>query len=539
MATITRIVNQRLRPTFALLLLTGLAAAGWLTFHSREPEYQGKQLTGWLRELEAAPDLASPKWRESVAAIRTIGTNGLPTLITMLGGADSRWKVQAITLIQDTANVDLSESLADADQRRARLGFQVLGRTARPAIPKLAELAETSAPALAERAFLAMLEIGGPETVPPLLKLLTNLNPARQIMAANYLGQLRSQARDAVPALVQALSGSDAELRANAARALGNIGLDAPRAVPALSSTLADPDSRVRAAAAMALGAFGSEAESALPALRELSDDPDEFGRRVIPRAIVRVQCELDEGGIIRGPKESKRIALVFTGHEFAEGGETILNELAQRQGRASFFLTGSFLLNPQFKKLVSQMVTDGHYLGPHSDKHLRYCTGDETRRTMVSEEEFTGDLLANAAKIPGQGFGERRSSRYFLPAFGSYNREIVDWTRQQRWTLISHTPATRSSADDTGEADTNFVSSQAIFDSIMKQEREDPRGLNGFILLFQLGSGPGRADKFHLRFGELLDALGGQGYQFVRVDELLGPIRVTNAPNRMAFPAR
>lgn len=532
-------MNKRLRLAFALLLLTVLAGAGWLMLHAREPEHQGKKLTAWLRELEAAPDMAAPKWRESVAAIRAIGTNGLPTLLTMLGGDDSRWKAQAVTLIQDTANVDLSESLAEADHRRARIGFQVLGRSARPAIPKLAVLAATSNPALAERAFLALLEIGGPETIPPLLNMLTNPSPARQLMAANYLGQLRSQARGAVPPLVLALSGSDAELRATAARALGNIGLDAPLAVPALTRTLSDADSRVRVAAAMALGAFGTKAESALPALRELPDDPDQFGRRVIPRSIVRVQCELRDGGIVRGPKEPKHIALVFTGHEFAEGGRTILHELAQRQGRASFFLTGTFLQNSQFKSLVSQMAADGHYLGPHSDKHLLYCTWDETRRTLVSEEEFTGDLLANAAKIPGQNFGERRFSRYFLPAFEHYNREIVDWTRQQRWTLINFTPGTRSNADYTSEADTNFVSSAAIFDSIVKQEREDPHGLNGFILLLHLGSGPGRADKFHLRFGELLDTLGGQGYQFVRVDELLGPRRETNAPNRMAFPAR
>ena len=105
--------------------------------------------------------------------------------------------------------------------------------------------------------------------------------------------------------------------------------------------------------------------------------------------------------------------------------------------------------------------------------------------------------------------------------------------------TLINFTPGTRSNADDTGEADPNFVSSQAIFDSILKQEREDPQGLNGYILLFHLGSGPGRADKFHLRFGELLDTLGSKGYQFVRVDELLGPRRETNAPNQTVLPAR
>jgi hypothetical protein len=169
----------------------------------------------------------------------------------------------------------------------------------------------------------------------------------------------------------------------------------------------------------------------------------------------------------------------------------------------------------------------------------LRYCAGDAARRTLVSEQEFTGDLLANTAKIPGPGFGERRFSRYFLPAFEQYNREIVDWTRQQRWTLINLTPGTLSNADDTGEADKNFVSSPAIFDSILKQEREDPHGLSGFILLFHLGSGPARTDKFHLRFGELLDTLGGKGYQFVRVDELLGPRRETNAPNRSFLPAR
>lgn len=73
-------------------------------------------------------------------------------------------------------------------------------------------------------------------------------------------------------------------------------------------------------------------------------------------------------------------------------------------------------------------------------------------------------------------------------------------------------------------EGQTNFVSSQAIFDSILQREREDPDGLDGFILMFHLGSGPGRADKFHPRFGELLDALAARGYTFVRVDELFEP---------------
>src|SRR5208283_3242833 len=117
-----------------------------------------------------------------------------------------------------------------------------------------------------------------------------------------------------------------------------------------------------------------------------------------------------------------------------------------------------------------------------------------------------------------------RRQVRCFLPPYEHYNQEIVDWAKEMGLTLINFTPGTRSNADYTGEAEKNFVSSKTIFDSIVVQERQDPHGLNGFILLLHIGSGPGRADKFPARFAELLDCLAGKGYQFVRVDELLEP---------------
>ncbi len=114
---------------------------------------------------------------------------------------------------------------------------------------------------------------------------------------------------------------------------------------------------------------------------------------------------------------------------------------------------------------------------------------------------------------------------RYFLPPYEWYNAEIVDWTRAFGMTLVNYTQGTRSNADYTEEGTRQFVSSQAIFDSIMRREREDPHGLNGFILLLHLGAGPGRADKFHARFGELMDALAARGYEFVRLDALLDPV--------------
>lgn len=243
---------------------------------------------------------------------------------------------------------------------------------------------------------------------------------------------------------------------------------------------------------------------------------------------------ETRHGAITRGPTGEKRIALIFTGHEFADGADTILRELLRHNAHASFFLTGAFLANPEFTPLLRRMQEGGHYLGPHSDRHLLYCEWDEARTTRVSRDEFESDLLANVARLPaGQGESDELE-RWFVPPFEHYNNEIAAWSTSLGWKLINFTPGTRSNADYTGEADANFVSSRLILDSILKREREDPHGLNGFLLLLHVGSGPGREDKFHDRFGELLDELAAKGYQFVRVDELLHPCTPTGDSARL-----
>jgi peptidoglycan/xylan/chitin deacetylase (PgdA/CDA1 family) len=249
---------------------------------------------------------------------------------------------------------------------------------------------------------------------------------------------------------------------------------------------------------------------------------PAAAGREPAP-ALPSSHFEVREGGIVRADLKTKSIALAFTGHLFAEGGQTILDELAKHEARGAFFFTGEFCANTNFAALIERIRHDGHYLGPHSDQHLLYCPWDGTKRTLVTRDEFRSDLEANLQKIVK--FGVKRADlRYFLPPYEHYNRDIAAWTDELSMTLVNFSPGTRSNADYTGEADTNFVSSQAIFDSIVAKEREQPHGLNGFILLLHIGSGPGRADKFHPRFGELLDYLARKGYRFVRVDELLEP---------------
>lgn len=231
---------------------------------------------------------------------------------------------------------------------------------------------------------------------------------------------------------------------------------------------------------------------------------------------------ELRDGGIVRGPRTEKRIALQLTGHEFAEGADTVLDALGRRGAKASFFLTGDFLRRPEFAGVVARIRDDGHYLGPHSDKHLLYCAWSPDKPTLVDRPAFVRDLEDNLRALEAHGVA-RGGVRYWVPAYEHYNSEIARWSEELGVRLVNFTPGTRSNADYTGEADANFVPSERIAASILEREKSEPDGLNGFLLLMHIGAGPGRRDKLHARLGELLDRLAERGYSFVRVDALLG----------------
>lgn len=226
-------------------------------------------------------------------------------------------------------------------------------------------------------------------------------------------------------------------------------------------------------------------------------------------------------GAVTRGPQDSRRLSLVFTGHGFGEGGDTILDELKKKNAKGTFFLTGDFLANPQFDRLVRRIVDEGHYLGPHSDKHLLYCEWSADRKTLVSKEAFSNDLRANLDKIAKLGV---TPPRYFMPPYEHFNDDIKRWASELGLTVVDFTRGTRSNADYTDDKAKNYVTSKTIFDSIIQRESADPHGLNGFLLLLHIGVGPARTDKFHTRFGDLMDRLAGKGYEFVRVDTLLEP---------------
>ena len=228
-----------------------------------------------------------------------------------------------------------------------------------------------------------------------------------------------------------------------------------------------------------------------------------------------------EHGGITRGDRSSKKMALVFTGDEFAEGETVIADALQKHNVSASFFLTGRFYRTRGNRQIIERLKKDGHYLGPHSDEHLLYAEWSDRNKLLVTREGFERDLNNNYAAMRPYGIS-RRDSPLFMPPYEWYNATITDWTAAMGLRLINFTPGTRSNADYTTPDDKAYIGSDDILKRIREYEGKDAAGMNGFILLSHIGAGPKRADKFHDRVDELIAWLKSKNYELVRVDILL-----------------
>lgn len=226
-------------------------------------------------------------------------------------------------------------------------------------------------------------------------------------------------------------------------------------------------------------------------------------------------QYQFVQGGIVRGDTSKKEMALVFTGHEFADGGLYIQKYLKSTETPASFFFTGDFLR--KYSTLAKDLSEEGHFVGAHSDKHLLYCSWEKRDSILVSKKQLLDDLKKNNEELEKLGI---KKSKWFMPPYEWYNTEISNWLKEEGVQIVNFTSGTLSTADYTTLAMKNYRDTETIMKSIYKYEEE--KGFNGFILLVHIGTEPERIDKLYYRLPELVAYLKRKGYSFKRIDDIL-----------------
>jgi len=224
-----------------------------------------------------------------------------------------------------------------------------------------------------------------------------------------------------------------------------------------------------------------------------------------------------ENGAIIRKDPGKKEIFLLFSADEYGDGFDHILSVLSKHNAGASFFLTGNFLRNPGFSSVVRRIISDGHFLGPHSDRHLLYASWEKRDSLLVTRDLFQTDLLQNYRELKKEN-ATREKTLYYLPPYEWYNSAIASWTADLGAELINFTPGTGTNADYTTPDMTNYRLSDELLARLKSFESTDPLGLNGALILIHPGTHPDRTDKFYHKLDEIIKYFTSKGYTFTRL---------------------
>jgi peptidoglycan/xylan/chitin deacetylase (PgdA/CDA1 family) len=219
-------------------------------------------------------------------------------------------------------------------------------------------------------------------------------------------------------------------------------------------------------------------------------------------------------GAVVRRDPAKKEVFLIFSADSMFEGGNKVLDVLKKHKSYGSFFLTGNCLRMAEHKALIQRIIKEGHYVGPHSDKHLLYAPWDNRQKTLVGGDSLRNDIMLNVRELEKFGISADKQL-WFLPPYEYYNAETVRVSATLGLRVMNLTPGSLTNADYTTPSMRNYRSSQTLIDHVLDMDKNGT--LNGAILLVHPGVSNSRPDKLYDRLDELMTALAKKGYSFKR----------------------
>jgi hypothetical protein len=140
------------RPRFIRIVLVVVLVLGCLSlsiFRAREPRYQGRTLSEWIKDAPEPPgSVMTPRdktksvesdvaWQASSNAVKQIGSNAVPFLLNWVRGSLSPQRERLSNWLDDHPALHFKVKSAAECYRSALFGFDVLGSDAKPAWPAL------------------------------------------------------------------------------------------------------------------------------------------------------------------------------------------------------------------------------------------------------------------------------------------------------------------------------------------------------------------------------------------------------------------
>ncbi len=286
-------MKWRLLITSSILL--ALIIAGGLAFdrRQREPVYQGKTVTEWIRDYWINSQggtnhiVAVSGGRLSMIGnspardtLRKLGPAAIPAMLAALR-KDQGVLASGYERVYQKLDPSWQRSLPrpaplNLMQANAKFAFGELHDVMRPAIPKLIELLANKDPSVhaAVTEVLSQMRFNSESYADSWNRLLAS--PLSNRYAVEVIGKFISSRTPAVKAaLLKALEDPDVEVRAEALDLLARDSEQTVNSIAAIGGRLHDPDPRIRGRAIELLGYFTEYDKTALPDLVYATHDSD------------------------------------------------------------------------------------------------------------------------------------------------------------------------------------------------------------------------------------------------------------------------
>lgn len=199
---------------------------------------------------------------------------------------------------------------------------------------------------------------------------------------------------------------------------------------------------------------------------------------------------------IERGPRGRKEMALTLDAGAEADSLPPLLAMLERMNVRATFFLTGRWVL--RYPQYADMLASSGHMIGNHSWAHPEY--------TRLSEAEMARDLLA-ADKLLEDLMGQS-AKPFFRPPFGDRDARVLKVLGQHGYGSVYWTIDTLDAMEPRKSPD--FIVRRIL-------DRTDDQ-LDGAIVLSHVGY-PETVEALP----EVIAKLRARGFRFVTLTDWFG----------------
>jgi HEAT repeats len=175
----------------------------WQVLREREPVYQGKPLSVWLRQYRVThtDGDGGELGKQTETAIRQIGTNAIPIYLGIITTRESALKLKLMALVPKRWLARFPMRSVYDFRFQGAYGLMALGAEAKPAVPVLIALLKDSDPDVRETAVFTLRSLGpvASDALASLIKCVHDPSYSVQYHAILGLGQIHQEPERVIP----------------------------------------------------------------------------------------------------------------------------------------------------------------------------------------------------------------------------------------------------------------------------------------------------------------------------------------------------